>query len=355
MNSQRLVAAVAALAIGFGVTLIGVAVDDGDEVVVTADASEGEVADVQDVGDPSAGADEPAEQEEEPADEPEPAEVESPATTDGSAQSQEAPSRPAETAPATSVEMEMEEVDDFDDSGLPLDGPACVDVVTLSVDSVPVEFVVVAIQPGSLLELLGRRGAFVVQLSEGFVPDFVPRIVEFDDGLPVEFGDVCDDGDSFEDGDDPFADDDPTIGGSADGSIVPCEGLDIATGAVEVFDALSPRYGDVLSFDDPSDLEAYRFLVAATAERTAAGSFSDFFEAVESTTSAFRTECPFDIDSFTAFERIVELFIEDELDDADYDELLCNLARLSADSRLVDFLGGPAQAFDTNCDYAEET
>ncbi len=355
MTPQRLVAAVAALAVGFGVTLVGVTLDDADDDAVATVESEATQPDPDVLDDAEAqdGVAEPAEQEEEVADEPEPAEVDAPvevedqAETDQSPQSQDAPANPAESAPATTVVMEIEEVEETDPFDGPLSGQACVDVVSLPSNRGFSDFVFISFRSESTIVLLGPEGRVVGSLPDDFDLEIVPREVTFDDGLPVAFGPVCSE-------DEPFGEV-PTGEESFGESVAPCEGIDLSVGAIEIFEVLAPAYGDALPLGEVTELEAYRFLVAAVAERAADGSFFEFFDAVEVSIDGFRSECPFDVDSFADFDLIVDLFIDDDFFDIEYDEFLCNLGQLSADSRLIDLLDDRAEAFDTiSCEYAEE-
>ncbi len=355
MNPQRLVAAVAALAVGFGVTLLGVSIDDSaDDAVASVESEEVAAAEAtdDDGGEEEGAVDEPAEQEEEAAEEPEPAEVDEPvdvedqAETDSSPQSQDAPANPAESAPATTVVMEVEDAGDVDPFDDPRVGLECVDVVSLPTNRGFVDFVFVSFRTEFVIELLDEEGRVIVELPEDFDVEIVPREVLFEDGLPVEFGSFCT-GEPFDEG--------PIDDGPFGEAVGPCEGIDLYLGAVDIFEASAPRYGDALSVDEATDLDAYRFLVAAAAERAASGSFAEFFDAATATITGFRDECPFDVELFTDFDLIIEFFIDDDFDAAEYEELLCNLGQLSADSRLIDFLDGQAQAFDTiSCEYAEE-
>lgn len=349
MNAQRLVAAVAALAIGFGITLVGVSIAD-DEIVADDSAGFDEEASEPD---PDVEPVDAAEQDEERAEEPDAAEVEeqeSPASdpVDQGGQSQEGV--PVEPDPEPSP-MEIEEIDDVDQFDLPRSGRVCVDVVSLPVDGDIVDFVFVSIRSQASIVLLGEEGPVIAELPADFDLDVVPRLVFFDEGFPVEFAGECADDESSSD-----PDGEATVDrDSLDRSQVPCDGIDLFDGALAVFDELSPAYGDALSVDDPSDIAGYRFLVAAVAERAADGSFASFLESIEATTTDFRMTCPFDIESFLAFELVIDAFIEDDFNDAEYDELLCNLGQLSGDARLIEFLAGRAEAFDTlTCNYEAE-
>lgn len=295
MNPQRLVAAVAALAIGFGVTLVGVGVaDDGSDSIATQ--IDEQAADATDSADAAV---EPAEQEEEQADEPEEAEVEDASTSPSEPTAQQgqpsenAPSEPVPTsAPTPSNPPTNTRNDPQADDSFPESGVQCAIVLRLVYDD-RTEFVVLVDDLGDdEYRVLDSNGESTIDLNgEPGLQDAVsgPRSVEFENGLPVKVGDFCDLGD-----DDPGGGigTDVDVDASQAGAMFPCSD--------RAFEAVVAPLSDLelTEFLDERDV----FLAAIATRFAALGSGGEDFWFVSlgrefDSFAEFPNGCPNDIES----------------------------------------------------------
>lgn len=224
MNPQRLVAAIAALAIGFGVTLVGVGFTDDGTVADDAGQFDDEFDDEFDgefdgESDPESDAEsdsdeapsDAAEQEEEPADEPVAAEVEEPdSPTDVPPSEPSEPSvqqgQPQEGVPAEPVATSAPNPpppgapDAFPDEtgeerSFPDFGSECVPVLRLEYVRGVETVVLIGDLGNRRVVILDSEGEADIDLDdedglEGFA--IGTRQVEFEGGRPVEYGDFCD-------------------------------------------------------------------------------------------------------------------------------------------------------------------
>lgn len=197
MNPQRLVAALAALAIGFGVTLVGVGLADDETVVV----SEGDQTDVE-VTQPSRGGEAP-EQDAEPAQEPAAAEVDEtletttvgPPPQQGEDRENTVPPPDPATTTSPPTQPDQDDPGSGDQVTFPGSGIACVTVLRLEYDVGPPEFVVVRSELSEeqflVLDELGEDFIDVRELEDVVGIAIGERLVEFVDGLPVAYGELC--------------------------------------------------------------------------------------------------------------------------------------------------------------------
>lgn len=204
MNQQRLVAAIAALAVGFAITLVGVGVAD-DEIAVDSMEAEQEAGEL-DGGEEEFDDDQRAEQDEEVADEPEAAEAEEPsppATESSTQQGQPAPaptSAPVPTnAPNTSSAPDGNQGESGSDRPFPNDGTECTPVLRLEyTDGTEFNLLISDLGDDRFL-ILRRSGEDVIDIAveEGLEDAFIEaRVVEFQGGRAITIAELCD----FEDG-----------------------------------------------------------------------------------------------------------------------------------------------------------
>lgn len=200
MNQQRLVAAIAALAVGFAVTLVGVGVAD-DEIAADPMEAEQEVGEL-DGGDEEFDDDQRAEQEEEVAAEPEAAEAEEPsppATESSTQQGQPAPaptSAPVPTnAPNTTSAPDGNQGESGSDRPFPNDGTECRTVLRLEYFEGPETVVVIDELGDGQFLILDDEGEDVIDLAEEEGLEafgFGARTVQIQNGRLIAIAEPCD-------------------------------------------------------------------------------------------------------------------------------------------------------------------
>ncbi|MEP1122904.1 MAG: hypothetical protein ABJH68_03320 [Ilumatobacter sp.] len=198
MNPQRLVAALAALAIGFGVTLVGVGVADDETVVVT----EVEPTDA-DVTQPSRDGDGP-EQEAEPAQEPGAAEVDEPVPSGEEEDEGDVDNDPTSSTCNDLIESGAS-AEELADAGCSESAPVTVPTTASAPCAIVLEIVTVDERVLVLTDGFGQdasdeyfvSGASTAIIDAPFVDEVIPRLAARTDD-PDVFLD-CDDDVEFED------------------------------------------------------------------------------------------------------------------------------------------------------------
>ncbi len=346
MNPQRLVAALAALAVGFGVTLVGVGFAD-DETVVAPVVEQTDV----EVTQPSRGGDS-AEQDSEPAQEPGAAEVEEPLVTttvvppSDENESAEPPAPitvpPGTTAPSpqtgdpTQNDPAQNDPGGGDQTQLPESGRSCVPVLRLEYESGSPEFLVVRSQLSDTQFLvLDEQGEASIDVREveGLVAVATgARFVEFEDGVPVAFGGLCDpDGAQPASGVDANGGQEQTSAGQS----FPC--------STEALEGMTASLSDLELTELTNDRDVFLAVVAQRLATVGSAPPDTWREAVDP-----------EFDSFAEFPDGCPDDIEGDLAGSSSD-FFCAAAQISDDTDLFDFFVLRAGSAMVGCNFDDET
>ena len=345
MNPQRIVAAVAALAIGFGITVIGV-VSDSSEKDDRISALEAELDDEgpeEELG--AEPEDDPVDEVVESADEPEPAESQS---SDPSTQQQDAPPRSDESAPpppATSRPTPEE-----------IDGETCErafivvgargEIAVISADQADIGSDGSVVLAGSDIPLEELEAVDDVSVTSGvfevdgrgnevFFDCPTRRVIEANDAGSLEERVVAELGDEYS-------------GGGLGGGVGAAVGLERLPCRPEVITELSETFfGGTLT---ESDLDLVSEALALRIEGVSIDNDQPqnegfWLDSLEGVFVGFRnddaTEDPCDL-----------LAANLELTRSTRAKFFCAVGQLASDRRLLDLLEG-AVALPSNCDYPE--
>jgi len=336
MNPSRIVSGIAALAIGFAITLVGVAAQD--DTTSANDAPAGQEAsdsppddeifedddvDLSDEGDEGEEPDE-AQQSEVEADEPDPAEVEVPV-----------PSEPPVTEPATTVTTAPP-----GNNSRPVDEPSdstqfeCVDTITILYDNGDEEDAVVGEQLADDAWLIFTPdGEFVVSLDDDEVIDVREnrRVVSFDDG-GIDFLGGCEvlgeigDSTSGSSGSSPDGGSDPQLERSS--AVFPCSDQALVDFRQVV------GAGDIFA---DSEVEEFQLLLAIRLGQLGGRIADDWFVSLDDQFNGFRT-----------FPNGCPLVVENGFTQ---EGAFCAAGRVSADERLIAFLRTAVPTVMVGCTY----
>ena len=321
MNSSRLVSAIAALAVGFGITLVGTAVVGDDSETESLEVVSGDPSDESDLVDTTAyieleETDEPDDASVgddaigEPIEEPE-AESSDDSTDDAVA---EPVDDATDEAAGESTDDEADEADEAEDDGSSREpSPPTPGDVGLDVDQFICEVVLVT-NDGEVYfgdEYFVRDGEFVAQNSNERLPGFeVEAFVDED-----EFGDVelfsCDTGEPIES---------PEVLPIGATDEFPCSD-DAADGLYDFVEA------DVSGIpDDATDAEYFAAAVAIELASFGTASYEAWYLQTSSLIDGFADRCPSAIEAALGGPGGTFTF--------------CDVANLSSDDRLLEFLQG---------------
>ncbi len=352
MQTSRVAAAAAAVAIGFGVTLAGVAAGDDDEMITGVDADvEDEAAefetDPDDEFDESSG--EVGEGDE--IDEESEVEREPDASTDGggeATESTEPRNDPVDVDPESTEPEETELEATVPDSTVPastapettvsdeLDDVRCVPTISVVlVSGEQVDLVVEASEGATSWRVLDADGSFVISLDDQDVVEVVEvlRNVRFFQGAPVNFFGLCDEVGPAN------IDDVPTgesggIGDEVDGEV------ESASVDFPCSDRALSQLRDWLLDDEIArldDLGEVQLALAARLDGVGGRDIDEWFTQFEDELVRFRTferGCPEELErGFTS------------------DGMFCAVSRISADDGLFTYFEIVAPAVMSDCTY----
>lgn len=358
MNPSRFVAALAALAVGFGITLVGVSTDGADETnaaqVVVVEERPESIDDeaVEDV--PDAAADEVVTETTDAGAEPSiPGDIVSDVAEE--APSAEQPEEPpielppgVECGDALVVIGQQGEtvvlVRELDEYIVGVDGKARLAVEALPITDLPsVEFVVDVV--GGLFDP-GSGPKFVDCATRAFVTEIDPDefrdvlLEEGEDGSsasqqPGDGGQTGSSSQSDQPGTDPSAEE-------SGERRLPCENVDIVS--------IAKRFV-IIPEVDAGELEfgSYVFIVTLLVADEDDPDFDEIANDVDDLVDRFRDECP---DRTRDAGELFVRYSPRDLDASDFAEMLCGLVIMSADDELLRFMVDDLGAFSSGfCEY----